>query len=184
MNAKVGVMGSSGGDIHPEVRQKCFDLGRAIARHGCVVITGACPGLPYESILGAKAEGGLTVGISPGLSLEEHVTKYQSPVEGHDVLIFTGSGLMGREITNIRSCDVVVIVGGRSGTLGELAIAYDEDKTIGVLEGTGGIADHVDDIIGFCGKVTNAKIIYDSDPDRLVRRLLDLWHTASPGQPE
>jgi len=81
---------------------------------------------------------------------------------------------MGREITNIRSCDVVVIVGGRSGTLGELAIAYDEDKVIGVLEGTGGIADHVDEILRFCEKVTKAKVIYDSDPDRLIRRLLEI----------
>lgn len=179
MKVKVGVMGSSGGAIEPEVEEKCFELGRAIARHGCILITGACPGLPYESIKGAKAEGGLTVGISPGLSLKEHIEKYESPAEGHDVLIFTGSGLMGREITNIRSCDVVVIAGGRSGTLGELAIAYDEDKVIGVLEGTGGIADHVDDIIKFCGKVTNAKVIYDSDPDRLIRRLLELCSSAS-----
>src|SRR5207244_9938763 len=56
-------------------------------------------------------------------------------VDGFDVLIYTGSGLMGREITNIRSCDIVVIVGGRIGTLGEFAIAYDEGRLIGVLTG-------------------------------------------------
>ena len=32
-------------------------------------------------------------------------------------IVFTGSGLMGREIENIRSCDLVVFMGGRSGTL-------------------------------------------------------------------
>ena len=42
---------------------------------------------------------------------------------------------MGREITNIRSCDIVVIVGGRIGTLGEFAIAYDEGRLIGILTG-------------------------------------------------
>jgi hypothetical protein len=84
------------------------------------------PGLPYEAVRGAKAKGGFVVGISPGLSIEEHRGKYRSPVEGFDVLVYTGSGLMGREITNIRSCDIVVIAGGRTGTLGELAIAYDE----------------------------------------------------------
>ena len=51
------------------------------------------------------------------------------------MLIYTGSGLMGREITDIRSCDIVVIVGGRIGTLGEFAIAYDEGRLIGVLTG-------------------------------------------------
>ena len=63
------------------------------------------------------------IGISPGLSLDEHRGKYHSPVDGFDVLVYTGSGLMGREITNIRSCDMVVIAGGRTGTLGGLAIA-------------------------------------------------------------
>ena len=49
--------------------------------------------------------------------------------------VITGSGLMGRDITNIRSCDMVVIAGGPTGTLGELAIAYDEGRLIGVLTG-------------------------------------------------
>jgi hypothetical protein len=32
----------------------------------------------------------MVVGISPGLSLDEHVQKYPSPTEGFDVLIKTG----------------------------------------------------------------------------------------------
>lgn len=59
--------------------------------------------------------------------------------------ILTGGGFMGREITNIRSCDMVVIVGGRTGTLGELAIAYDEGRLIGILKGTGGITQIVEE---------------------------------------
>ena len=61
----------------------------------------ASSGLPYEAVRGAKAKGGLVIGISPGLSLDEHRGRYRSPVDGFDVLIYTGSGLMGREITNI-----------------------------------------------------------------------------------
>ena len=38
---------------------------------------------------------------------------------------------MGREVINIRSSDIVAIIGGRSGTLGELAISYDEGKLSG-----------------------------------------------------
>lgn len=56
------------------------------------------------------------------------------------MLIFTGMGLMGRELINIHSSDVVVIVGGRSGTLGEFAIAYESGKLIGVLKNTGGVS--------------------------------------------
>jgi hypothetical protein len=75
---------------------------------------------------------------------------------------------MGREIENIRTCDVVVFAGGRSGTLGEFAIAYDEGKVIGVLSGTGGVADSIQDILKIIIKETNATLIYESDPEALL----------------
>jgi len=117
--------------------------------------------------------GGLIIGISPGLSLNEHIERYHSPYEEYDVIIFTGSGLMGREIATIRSCDIVVIVGGRSGTLGEFCIAYDEAKLIAVLTGTGGVADHVDEVVGVVNKDTGAELVYDDDPCRLIQHAVE-----------
>jgi uncharacterized protein (TIGR00725 family) len=129
------------------------------------LITGACPGVPYQAVRGAKAAGGLVVG------------------NGFDVLIYTGSGLMGREITNIRSCDIVIIVGGRTGTLGEFAIAYDEGRLIGVLTGTGGITALIPEMINVSRKQTGAHVIYDDDPLTLVTRLIMVYkaeHTRKP----
>src|ERR1700694_4086603 len=51
----IGVMGAAGGYLDPEVRKRAYDLGVATARAGCVLITGACPGLPYDSARGALA---------------------------------------------------------------------------------------------------------------------------------
>jgi hypothetical protein len=136
---RIGVMGSAGGDMEPAVAELCRRLGRAIAGRGCCLLTGACPGLPHEVVLAAKDAGGHVVGISPASSLKDHVETYQSPFREYDVLIFTGLGLMGRELVNIHSSDMVIVVSGRSGTLGEFAIAYEEGKLIGVLTGTGGI---------------------------------------------
>ncbi len=169
---KIGIMGSASGNMTKQHLSRSYRLGQAMAEHGCICITGACPGLPYETAKGVKSKGGLVVGISPGLSLQEHIYKYHSPTSYTDVLIFTGSGLMGREITNIRSCDIVVIVGGRSGTLGEFSIAYDEGKLIGVLTGTGGIADFLTEIEKVIRKETGSTIIYDSSPTRLLKKLL------------
>ena len=183
MRLKIGVMGGATGVMTRDVLDKVHALGRAIARSGCILVTGGCPGLPLASACGAKEEGGFVVGISPGLSLDEHVYKYGSPTEFHDVLIFTGSGLMGREVVNIRSSDIVVIVGGRSGTLGELAISYDEGKLIGVLTGTGGISDLVHEILAACAKETGARVVYDSDPTRLVEELLGVYRTAHYRRP-
>jgi uncharacterized protein (TIGR00725 family) len=167
----VGVMGSAGGVIADETRATLRRLGEEIARRGYVLVTGACPGLPHEAVLGAKANGGVVVGISPALNLFEHVTEYRSPSRGYDLIVYTGSGLMGREIENIRTCDVVIFAGGRSGTLGEFAIAYDESKVIGVLSGTGGIADHIETIVGMVNKKTGAVICKNADPAALMSEL-------------
>ena len=131
--------------------------------------------MPHEAVKRAKEEGGIVVGVSPALNLEEHVVKYHSPTRGYDAIIYTGSGLMGREVANIRSCDVVIFAGGSSETLGEFAIAYDEAKVIGVLEGTGGITQHLKKIISLVKKETGAIVCYDSDPERLLDKLEKIY---------
>jgi uncharacterized protein (TIGR00725 family) len=171
----IGVMGSAGGKLTAQVRQKVRSLGTGIAKRGYVLITGACPGLPHEAVKGAKEAGGIVVGVSPALNFEEHVNVYSSPTQGYDAIIYTGSGLMGREIENIRSCDVVIFAGGRSGTLGEFAIAYDEAKVIGVLTSTGGITDHLRTIIDMVNKRTGAVVCYDDDPDKLLDQLEEIY---------
>jgi len=176
MRFTVGVMGSADHEQTQQATNKAYALGRVIAKKGYILITGACPGLPYECARGAHNFDGLSIGISPALSLDEHVHKYHSPSDCFDVLIYTGSGLMGREVTNIRSSDMVIILGGRSGTLGEFAIAYDEGKLIGVLEGSGGITEKIPDIVrSFEGKDTGACVIYDADPQQLIDRLSETY---------
>jgi SLOG-like protein len=90
---------------------------------------------------------------------------------------------MGREITNIRSCDIVIIAGGRTGTLGEFAIAYDEGRLIGVLTGTGGITTIIEDIVRVAAKTTGACVVYDDDPVKLVKRLLEVYRTSHHRKP-
>ncbi|UCD84985.1 MAG: hypothetical protein JSU92_01995 [Deltaproteobacteria bacterium] len=175
MKITVGVIGSAGGRISKTAREKSYLLGKAVAESGCVLLTGGCPGIPFDAARGAKEAGGIVVGISPGIDLNEHVVRYKSPTDYLDILIFTGTGLMGREVTGIRSCDVVVVVSGRSGTLGEFSIAYDEGRPIGVMEGTGGITREIKKIVKAVKKKTGSTVLYDSDPKRLVARLLKVY---------
>ena len=176
---RIGVMGSAGGRMTSALASLCRLLGRAIAERGCCLLTGACPGLPHETVLGAKEARGHIVGISPAVNLKEHVERFNSPYEEYDVLIFTGMGLMGRELINIHSSDVVVIVGGRSGTLGEFAIAYESGKSIGVLKNPGGISVAIQKLEDNLSKKTGAEIIYGSDPVRLVDLLLKRYRSKS-----
>lgn len=174
---RIGVMGSAGEPLEPGVAALCRSLGRAIAERGCCLLTGACPGLPQEAVLGAKEVGGHVVGISPASSLREHVEAFGSPYREYDVLIFTGLGLMGRELVNIRSSDIVMVMGGRSGTLGEFAIAYEEGKLIGVLRGTGGITEALHTVEASLRKKTGAEVMYEADPAALVDRLLTRYRS-------
>ena len=183
MKLKIGVMGSAAGELPDHSRSAAFALGKAIAQADCFLVTGGCPALPLEAARGAKTVGGFVLGISPGLSEDEHVSKYRSPTDYHDVLVFTSSGLMGREVVNIRSSDIVVIAGGSSGTLGELAIAYDEGKLIGILTGTGGISDMTKEILAACNKQTGARVVYDADPENLVATLLEIYRTEHYRKP-
>ena len=169
---RIGVMGSAATIDEPGLIQICRDLGQAIAEQGCCVLTGACPGMPHEVVLGSKAAGGHSVGISPAVHLKEHVESFSSPYEEYDVMIYTGLGLMGRELVNIRSSDIVVLVGGRCGTLGEFAIAYEEGKLIGVLTGTGGITGVLPELVKSLTKKTGSEVIYDAVPSHLISSLL------------
>ena len=95
------------------------------------------------------------------------------PDDGADVIIYTGFGYKGRNVINVRSADIVLIIGGATGTLNEFTIAYDEGKIIGVLEGSGGVADHLNEIIGFCKKPSAGAVFFDRDPVKLVTRCVD-----------
>lgn len=100
---------------------------------------------------------------------------YNSPLQPYSSMVFTGSGLMGRETHNIHSSDFVLFVGGRSGTLGEFCIAYDEGKLIGILRNSGGISNEFQRIAELVHKETGSIIIADDDPEKLVDRCLDLY---------
>ncbi|HEY0396191.1 MAG TPA: hypothetical protein VGD01_17035 [Candidatus Elarobacter sp.] len=175
MRIQIGVMGSAGGDLTEAELELARRLGRRVAGRGCVIVTGACPGLPHAAVLGAHDAGGSSLGVSPARSREEHVNVFESPLDPYSAIVFTGSGLMGRETHNIHSSDFVLFVGGRSGTLGEFAIAYDEGKLIGVLRNSGGMSNDFGSIAQLVHKATGAVLIEDDDPERLVDTCLDRY---------
>src|ERR1700681_5053926 len=98
-------MGSAGGIITEDHLALARRLARRIAELGCVIVTGACPGLPHAAVLGAHEAGGESLGVSPARSREEQVEVFQSPLVPYSAIVFTGSGLMGREVHNIHSSD-------------------------------------------------------------------------------
>jgi uncharacterized protein (TIGR00725 family) len=178
--AVIGVMGASANDglsaaEGNRMQQLAEELGSAIADAGCVLVTGATTGLPDQVAQAFRKRGGFALGISPAENRREHAMRYGLPEDGADVIVYTGFGYKGRNVINIRSADVVIIFGGATGTLNEFTIAYDEGKIIGVLEGSGGVADHIRKIIEMCKKPTLGSVIFDAVPQRLVQMCLSAF---------
>lgn len=153
--------------------KKAKEIGREVVRHNGILITGATSGIPYWAAIGAKKEGGIVIGVSPAASIVAHKKTYHLPTDYHDIIIYTGFEYAGRNLLLTRSSDAVIIVCGRIGTLNEFTIAFEDQKPIGVLVGSGGTADMIKSIIkrGYRGP---GKIVYDSDPKELVSRLVKL----------
>ena len=148
-----------------------YRVGEEIGRLGCIFVNGATDGLPWESAKGAKAEGGLTVGISPARDEFEHVEKYKKPLEEYDFIVYTNLGFAGRNHLNIHNSDGLIFIAGGIGTLNEFSLAYDESKVIGILESSGGMCSRIKGIDKVFTHKTKACLIYDDDPEKLVQRV-------------
>lgn len=67
-----------------------------------------------------------------------------------------------------------MVVGcGRIGTIHEFTVAFEENMPVGILEGPWATDEVIRDIIRNSNR-TNPKVIFDSDPKRLVERLAAL----------
>lgn len=171
---KLGVMGSASGPLVSDAVavERSRALGRAVARRDCILITGACPGLPHEALVAAKEAGAFTLGVSPAFSHHEHTAEYKSPDDGFDLLLYTSMGFMERDIVNIRASDGVLFLGGGVGTLNEFTVAFEEGKPVGILTGLGGVMEHVEQILAWCRRPMHPNIVLRDDPDELVDALL------------
>ncbi|MGE5304731.1 MAG: hypothetical protein ACM3TN_15585 [Alphaproteobacteria bacterium] len=174
----VGVMGASANDALTEseqfnVENLAESLGATLANRGCILITGATTGIPGMVARAFRDHGGFALGISPAENHREHVERYGLPDDGADVIVYSGFGYKGRNVINVRSADIVIIFGGATGTLNEFTIAYDEGKIVGVLEGSGGIADYIRAVIEFCKKACPGVVLFDQEPERLIARCLE-----------
>lgn len=168
----IGVMGSSHGEIPEETLTLAHSVGEAIAKNDAILLTGGTLGIPEKAVIGAKETGGITLAISPAVNIDEHINKYNQS-DKSDIYIFTGLGDFGRNILNTRTADALIYIRGGMGTLSELAMAYAEGKLIGVLSNSGGIAEHAKSIIEITGKEPKNEVIYETNPEGLVQKLLE-----------
>ena len=161
------------GHCAPDALEKAKILGMEIVKHNAILVNGATTGFPLWAAIGAKEEGGFTIGLSPAGSEREHIEKFNLPLDYMDIIIYTGFGYSGRNLLLTKSADAVIIGCGRWGTMNEFTIALEDQKPIGVLEGSGGSTEVIKDIIEKSHR-SPGNIVYDSDPKKLVEKVLEL----------
>ncbi|HWB34220.1 MAG TPA: hypothetical protein VG753_02805 [Candidatus Paceibacterota bacterium] len=152
---------------------KGVELGRQIAKHGAIIVTGATTGFPLWSAMGAKQAGGFSLGFSPANTEKEHVEMYNLPIEYMDVIVYTGFGYPGRDLILTRASDAVFFGCGRIGTIHEFTIAFEDKKPIGILESDWETDEVIKDILEN-GHRPNDRIIFDTDPKALVERVIEM----------
>ncbi len=116
----LGVIGA--GKADDETRRMAEEVGRLIAARGAMLACGGLGGVMEAASRGAKAAGGITIGILPGNSSKEANTWIDIPVA-------TGMG-EARNIVLVRTADVLIAVGGEYGTLSEIAFALKSGKPV------------------------------------------------------
>jgi len=164
---------AAGPTVHAEAKQAEI-LGATIAKAGHILTTGATVGLPYYAAKGAKEAGGISIGFSPASSMREHLRKYRLPYDYFDFINYTGMNYVGRDLYLVQSSDAIITIGGRLGSLHELTSALEAGLPCGVLIASGGAADFVPLLVDSLEPEFSKLIIYDEDPERLVKRIIEV----------
>jgi uncharacterized protein (TIGR00725 family) len=110
---RIGVIG--GNQAGAEFLSLAREVGRLIAERGGTLVCGGLGGVMEAAARGAKAAGGLTIGILPG----------NRPAEANpfiDIAIATGLGYTRNSLV-VMNADVVIAIDGEYGTLSEIAYA-------------------------------------------------------------
>lgn len=168
-------------------------LGKALAERGCIVITGACSGMPYVVAHAAAQDGAEVWGFTPELDAAhqqmayplDDITIYQRLVyvpQNYRELFGAGilpakrdhaARLKYRNAVSTINCDAGIIISGSWGTLNEFTNLIYDGKSIGVLTGTGGLADELSNFYPRLRKRSDSAVLFEDEPEKLVKRLLN-----------
>lgn len=135
---QVAVIGAGRCEEGSEPWELALEVGRRLAEADVVVVCGGGGGVMEAAARGARESGGVVIGITPGVSLDEAGANCTHAVA-------TGVG-HARNLAVVASGEAVIAIGGEWGTLSEIAFARRLDRTVAALsswtlEGQGDLAE-------------------------------------------
>jgi len=151
----IAVIGEDEGNCTLEDKKIAEKVGRKLAKQKAILICGGKKGIMEAACRGAKSAGGLTIGI-----LSTNNPKDANPFV--DIVIPTGMG-EARNAIIINTAQGIIAIGGRYGTLTEIALGL--GKKIPVIGlNTWSLKKN--------GKADNS-IIIARDPEEAVKKALN-----------
>ena len=136
------------------------------------IVTGGSLGIPGHISEEAHGLGGHTIMFSPDKNIEQHNQRH----DNHEIKFYKevvyGEGFTSRSLEMIRSVDCALVLNGRTGTLSEFTIAIEEGLPIAVITNTGGIADHLENIITIINKEFPQAVLFGNSYQNQIKFLL------------
>ncbi|MDP8262012.1 MAG: TIGR00725 family protein [Candidatus Ancaeobacter aquaticus] len=150
---RIGIIGAN--QCSHEIGKIAYEVGRHIAKKNAILVCGGLGGVMEEACKGAKKENGMTIGILPGGN-PDTANPYV------DVPIVTSLNY-ARNILVVRTSEVLIAVGGRYGTLTEIAFALNVGHpVVGIKTWDLNKIDH------------NKGIVIETNPEAAVAKALSL----------
>ena len=169
---QIGIIGSAGSEEYPKTKpnQHMFvaaqTVASALAKKGCVIITGGKGGVMEAAAKGAKLSGGTTVAEIAGNARGTANEYIDIEIVTCDVGFRGPSQLIGM-------CDGIISLGGGAGTLQELCVAYRMQKPVVLLYGFGGWTDRLSSI-EWLDERHLVRFTKTTNPEQAVKKLLNL----------
>lgn len=182
MKYRVGVFGSAI-TANEHLGALAEEIGRELARHDCIVVTGACSGLPYRAAHAAAAAGAAVWGFSPTTGIraqreftpEDDLSIYSRLIYVPLEFPFSNNMPVSRKYRNVVStanCDAGIIISGRWGTLNEFTNLVDFGRIVGVLSDSEKIADRLEGLVADIGTEAGTRVFFDPSPGELVEQVV------------
>ena len=136
MKKLISICGSDGDDerLRGYALEVAEKIGRYVAQRGGVIVCGGHSGVMEAACRGAKSENGITVGIMP--YEKDEANPYI------DIAIPTRIGNVRNYLVSSTG-DVTIAIGGRWGTLNEIAFRMISERPLILMKGTGGCVDEI-----------------------------------------
>lgn len=183
MKFKIGVFGSNAQELESSLIDKAKQVGKELAKHDIILITGGSSGIPYLVAHEAAKKGIDVWGFSPVIDFKaqkkltpnDDTSIYKKLIFVPQTFAFAHLIEVSKKYRNVIStanCDAGIIISGRWGTMNEFTNLYDMGKIIGVLTNTGGVADKLSRLTQVIRKKSKAKVIFNSSPKELIEKII------------